>query len=130
MELKHTASRARRNEEIVYQTFKQKEGAALSVYDIAAAVNIDKQILTLRTVYRIVDRLQLKRIIYCSGQKDGTRYFMLCNYYNMELTCHICGWKSKTAVNLKLQYPEHPLSSICIMGGQLVLGGVCQKCSK
>lgn len=130
MKLKNSTSRVSRKEELIYQVFRQKEGAALSVYDIEAAVNIDKQTMTVRTIYRVMDQLLSKRIIYCSTLKDGTRYFMLSNYYDIELTCHMCGWKSKTAASVKLQYPDNPLSSICVMGGKIDLLGVCQECSK
>ncbi|AOT70817.1 transcriptional repressor [Geosporobacter ferrireducens] len=129
MKLSAKTSRISRYEEIIYQLFKEKAGEELSVYDVLSAINIDKQIIALRTVYRMIEQLQLKRKIYCSSLKDGTRYFMLTNYYYIEMTCRICGWKRKTISEVHCTYTGKPLMNFYVVGGQIDCSGLCQKCS-
>jgi Fe2+ or Zn2+ uptake regulation protein len=120
-----------KHEALIYGIFRDNSCKSLSVNQILTILQHDFHTMSLRTIYRIVERLQKKKVVFCMDIREGIRFFSLTNKYYAQLCCSTCGWVE----DIDLQHTRvfyqlyDTVGDPSMIGGRIVLLGLCKQCT-
>ncbi|MFZ5969281.1 MAG: transcriptional repressor [Bacillota bacterium] len=119
-----------KHEALVYKVFQQNQKNALSVKDVELLLKRENPRLSTRTIYRIIEKFQHKKIIYCTDMQKGVRYFHLVEDYRIKILCRKCGWTAMLddhKIEVVHQMHNGTINSV-IIGGKIIFNGICHQC--
>ncbi|MBB6216790.1 Fe2+ or Zn2+ uptake regulation protein [Anaerosolibacter carboniphilus] len=120
-----------KHEALIYAIFRNNPYKGLSVQDIWTILERDFQTLSIRTIYRMVENLQKKKVVFCMDIREGIRLFSLTNKYHVQLCCSKCGWIEDIDLQQsKVFYQLYDtIGDPSMIGGRMILSGVCKQCT-